>query len=79
MYATMALMQKYAAHRGIALSTLGRLAVGSSTVADRMERGRVTIATIARIEHWLSDHWPADLAWPSDIPRPAPRVGKDAA
>lgn len=72
-------MRRYAAHRGIALSTLGRLAVGSSTVAERMGRGRVTIATIGRIEQWLSDHWPADLAWPSDIPRPAPRVGKDAA
>ncbi len=25
----------------------------------------------------FSDHWPADLAWPSDIPRPAPK--KEAA
>ena len=24
------------------------------------------------VAQWFSDHWPADLAWPSDIPRPPP-------
>ena len=27
---------------------------------------------VARIIQWFSDHWPADLAWPHDIPRPDP-------
>ena len=78
MVSTITLMQRYAAHRGIALSTLGRLMVGSSTVANRMQAGRVTISTVRRIEQWLSDHWPADLAWPADIPRPKP-AGEEAA
>ena len=79
MFSTIVLMQRYADKRGIALSTLGRLTVGSSTVADRMRAGRVTIGTVVRIEQWLSDHWPDDLAWPADIPRPPPSGREDAA
>ena len=77
MDSTIILMQRYAEWRGIALSTLGRLMVGSSTIADRARQGRVTFATAQRIHQWLSDHWPADLDWPSNIPRPRPQ--RDAA
>ena len=72
MYSTLALMKLYAEQRRVALSTLGRLMIGSSTLADRMTEGRVTVATIRRVEQWLSDHWPESAEWPADIPRPAP-------
>lgn len=73
---TLRLMTIYSAARGLAMSTLSRK-VGSPSMADRLAEGRVTIATARRVERWLSDHWPDDLDWPADIPRPAPR--KDAA
>ncbi len=62
-------MKLYAAHRGLAMSTLSRK-VGSPSMATRLAEGRVTLATVQRVEQWLSDHWPPDLAWPADIPRP---------
>ena len=64
----------YAAHRRIALSTVGRLGMGHGHFFDRLADGRVTIRRAERALQWLSDHWPADLVWPSDIPRPAPSV-----
>ena len=69
---TVTLMRLYAKRRRVELTTLGRLMRSSSTVAERLAQGRVTIATVQRIEQWLSDNWPADLDWPADIPRPAP-------
>jgi len=51
--------------------------VDSSSFVARLREGRVTVRSIERAEQWLSDHWLADLDWPADIPRPAPR--KDAA
>lgn len=29
-------------------------------------------ATYRRVLRLFSDHWPADLSWPADIPRPEP-------
>ena len=76
---TLSLMCLYAKRRRIELSTLGRLMVSNSTVAERLAQGRVTIGTVRRIEQWLSDNWPDDLDWPDDIPRPAPRPTDEAA
>ncbi|MDE2905532.1 MAG: hypothetical protein OXQ28_05545 [Acidobacteriota bacterium] len=71
-------MKLFAERRGIALSTLSRH-VGSPSMAARLAEGRVTIATAQRVTQWLSDHWPDDLDWPTDIPRPAPRSEDEAA
>jgi len=77
--ATLELMRRYAACRGICLTTLGQQAVGSPTVALRLETGRVTLATLARIHQFISDRWYHELEWPQDdIPRPEPRT-QDAA
>ena len=73
---TLHLMTLYAAHTGLAISTVSRK-VGSPSMADRLAQGRVTLATVHRVEQWLSDRWPDDLAWPRDILRPEPQ--KDAA
>ena len=64
----------YAAHKGLALSTVGRLAAGKGTFFELLSEGRVTIRRAERVLQWFSDNWPADLAWPADIPRPAPTV-----
>ena len=31
-----------------------------------------TIATYNRVLAWFSDHWPASVQWPAEIPRPQP-------
>ena len=72
MNATIDLMERYAARRRVALTTLGRYIVGNSTVAERLAEGRVTVGTVRRIEQWLSDRWPDDLPWPAEVERPAP-------
>ena len=72
-------MDLYAKRRRVALSTLGQLMVRNSTVAERLAQGRVTVGTVRRIEQWLSDHWPDDLDWPADIPRPTPTHKREAA
>ena len=71
-------MSLYAERRRVALTTLGRLMIGSSTIAERLAQGRANIRTVRRVEQWLSDHWPDDLDWPADIPRPAPSHERDA-
>ena len=39
----------------------------------------ITSRRAERIIQWLSDHWPAALAWPSDIARPQPSPDTPAA
>ena len=69
----------YARARGLALSTVGRLAGGQGAFFDRVAAGRVTIRRADRAVQWLSDHWPATLAWPEDLLRPEPQPGSLAA
>ncbi len=66
------LAQRYADHRQIALSTVGRLAMGHGHFFLRLEEGRVTIRRAERALQWFSAHWPEGLEWPADIPRPDP-------
>ena len=69
-----------ASHRGIAISTLGREMMGHGHFFRRLQEGRTTIGCAERALDRLSDRWPADLDWPSDIPRPDPSPSrKDAA
>ncbi len=51
---------------------MGRLAAGHGGFEKRLRAGRVTVRRIDRVAQWLSDHWPFDLDWPADIPRPTP-------
>ncbi len=69
---TLRLSDAYCGARKIARSTLGRKAVGSSTVFERIEHDLATVRVIKRLIGYISDRWPADTPWPSDIPRPAP-------
>ena len=69
----------YARSRGLALSTVGRLAGGQGAFFERVATGRVTIRRVDRAIQWFSDHWPAGLRWPEDLLRPEPRPGSPAA
>ena len=69
----------YGRFRGLALSTVGRLAGGQGAFFQRVAAGRVTIRRLDRAAQWFSDHWPAELAWPEDLLRPQPQPGSPAA
>lgn len=67
------LITEYARSTGLAISTVCRKSGGQADVMVRAQSGRITFARAARVTQWLSNHWPDDLEWPLDIPRPAPR------
>lgn len=59
--------------RNLTLSTVSTYATGSGDQLGRLQRGRdITTRRAASIVQWFSDNWPDDLAWPADVPRPAP-------
>ena len=61
----------FAARTRRRLSTVSRLATGSGETIARLQRGRtITIRRAARAFQYLSDHWPDDQEWPTEIPRP---------
>jgi hypothetical protein len=65
------LAKSYAEKRGLKLSTVSTYATGDGRVFERLSAGRTcTVRRAEKIALWFSDHWPEDLAWPSDIPRP---------
>ena len=84
MYDTSAILRlqaRYCKAVSVAPSTLAkRIGRLSGKFFDRLNAGgSCTIATYNRILHWFTDNWPADLAWPSDIPRPEPSPGSPAS
>lgn len=64
----------YASRRGVSLWRVGHLAAsrGSFFVDLRDGRRHCQTGTYSRVLQWFSDHWPAGLAWPAEVPRPAP-------
>ena len=70
------LAQLYADHRRLALSTVGRLAMGHGHFFIRLAAGRVTIRRANDALQWFSDQWPrrSPLAPGRSSPR-VPRVG----
>ncbi len=74
------LIHIYAAHKGLSVKTISTYAANSGDFCGRLERGHdLTTRRAARVVQYLSDRWAADLAWPSDIPRPDPTPGSPAA
>lgn len=72
------LAEIYAAGMSLAMTTTSLYCTGSGATFARLSDGcDITVRRATRAVQWLSDHWPADLEWPSDIARPAPR--RDAA
>ena len=67
------LIRNYATALGLSESYASRILTGSGDTVQRISRGTsLTARRAARIIQAASDNWPADLAWPPDIPRPAP-------
>ena len=63
----------YADHRGITLSTAGRLLANHGAFFSRLLSGHtITEARAERVARNISHQWPVDLAWPADIARPPP-------
>lgn len=64
----------YAASRGHSLNTVSLRMAGQGSLFGRLEQGLADVTTrrCDRILQAFSDHWPAKLEWPPDIPRPAP-------
>ena len=57
--------------RGRSPHTVGRLASGSGDFYIRLKRGHdLTTRRATVVMQYLSDHWPAGLEWPAEIPRP---------
>ncbi len=74
------LVEAFAAAHGIAASYSSRILTGSGGTLNRISGGMsLTSRRAAKIVQGASNNWPADLAWPSDIPRPDPTPGSPAA
>lgn len=65
---------RYAAARGIEISTLGRLAAGDWRFFDRLDNDEKTFTArkYDEVMGWFSDHWPVDVEWPSEVRRHEP-------
>ena len=60
--------------------TISTLVTGSGDMYARLTRGcDLTSRRAARIAQQVSDHWPVDLPWPAEIPRPRPSPDSPAA
>ena len=66
------LAELYASSKSLALSTVSLYAAGQGRLMARLQSGcEITVGRRDRILQWFSDHWPAELAWPEEIERPA--------
>ena len=65
--------RSYSRAVGVSLSTIGNRALNNGRFFNRLSRGNgCTVRNYNRACQYLSDHWPEDLDWPPDIPRPEP-------
>jgi hypothetical protein len=72
------LAETYSQHRGLTLATIATYAASDGKFFNGLGVSRsCTVRKAERVVAWFSDHWPADLEWPADIPRP-PRKSEAA-
>ena len=67
-------------HRKLKLTTVSTYACRDGKVLGQLQAGAgITVRRYGDILRWFSDHWPDNLAWPPDIPRPrrTPPPGSD--
>lgn len=65
------LAEAYAQHRALKLSTVSTYAANAGAFFAGLKNGNsCTFRKAQNVTAWFSDHWPADLEWPRDIPRP---------
>lgn len=69
--AVLALAKRYASARGLALSTVSLRCAHQGRFLKRLQDGAgVTPRRATEIVGWFSAHWPQNLEWPDEIPRP---------
>lgn len=68
----LSLVQAYALQSGRSTARVSTLALGSGAKYARLLEGTsdVTTSKYEAVLRWFSAHWPPDLEWPADIPRP---------
>jgi hypothetical protein len=77
--ALITLAETLAAHQGVTHFAISMRALGKGDFFKKLiAGGDCRTATAARVVTWFADHWPRDLEWPRDIPRP-PRSDREAA
>jgi hypothetical protein len=68
------LADAYARHANLSHWRVSFLATGNGQFFKGLKEGRsCTLRTAEKVFFWFSDHWPTDLEWPTDIPRPEPK------
>ncbi len=66
------LAKLYGAHNGLRLSTVSTYAARDGKYFGKLEAGAdCTLRSATRLVAWFDEHWPDDLQWPRDIPRPS--------
>lgn len=66
------LAETYAAHQKLSLSTVSSYAANDGKRLNQWKNGAgCTLKRATAVVTWFSTHWPEDLEWPSDIPRPS--------
>lgn len=74
------IIDAYARATGVSPATVSLRSAASGGLYRRLRDGHsITVHRAARIVQWLSDHWPADLAWPDGVGRPPPSPESPAA
>ena len=72
------LIRSFAEARGLSVSYASRLLTGSGDTVDRVAAGAsITARRAETILRRAAQRWPADCAWPAEIPRPAPANERD--
>jgi len=72
------LIRRLAKARNWSDTYASKMATGSGDLLSRLDAGSgVTLRRANAIIKRASTHWPPDLAWPSDIPRPKPGQSPD--
>lgn len=66
------LISRLAEHTGLTEGTLATRYLDKGDGLKRLREGKdIGVLRADRVIGAISQNWPADLAWPSDIPRPA--------
>lgn len=67
-----ALAEAYHEHTGLKFSSISSYATNDGKWLRNLRSGVAgcTVRRAAAVGIWFSTNWPADLAWPADIPRP---------
>ncbi len=67
----LSLAKAFSDHIDRSEATLSNRIVGHARLFSRLRAHKgCTLETAHTVHVWFSDNWPADLAWPRDIPRP---------